>query len=82
MKRSNKLDALPFRERITCSVRDGMKVSGFGQTKFYELLATGRIQSRLVDGKRLVSVPSLLALLEGPQEIQIGFNAEGQPANC
>lgn len=82
MKRSNEQDALPFRERITCSVRDGMKVSGFGQTKFYELLGSGRIQSRLVDGKRLVSVPSLLALLEGPQGSQIHPNGEGQPANC
>ena len=54
---------IPFRERISCSVREALELTGFGKTQFYEMMGTGKIDSVKVGGKRLVKVKSLLQLL-------------------
>jgi hypothetical protein len=50
-------------DKITCSVRDAMTMSGLGKTKLHELMADGRVASVKIDGKRLVRVDSLQELL-------------------
>jgi hypothetical protein len=44
--------------------RRAAKISGIGLTKLYELIATGKVESRRLGGARLISVASLLALGE------------------
>lgn len=44
--------------------RQAARISGIGITKIYELLNAGRIESRRLDGARLISVASLRALGE------------------
>jgi hypothetical protein len=56
-------DFVPFWVRP----RQAAKMSGIGITKIYELLNAGRIESRRLDGARLISVASLLALGEAQE---------------
>lgn len=62
---------MPFRERLTCTVREACQATGLGRTKLNQLIAEGRLASVKLDqsqtGRRLVSVPSLVALMEGPR---------------
>lgn len=55
---------IPFAERPTCTVKEAIAASGIGLTKIYALLGDGRLQSTKLDGRRLIIVPSLLALLK------------------
>jgi hypothetical protein len=61
---------VPFSERRWCSVRHATQYSGKGKTKVHEELSAGRIESKLEGGRRLVSVPSLIARCEcaGPDK--------------
>jgi len=67
-----KRDRIPFRERITCSINEACYASSFGRTKLYELIGEGQLETRLVAGRRLVLVNSLLKLLgaDGGQEAE------------
>lgn len=56
---------IPFHERIGCSVDDAVAVSGLGRTKLFELIADNRLDSTLVDGRRVIIVASLRKLIEG-----------------
>lgn len=56
---------IPFFERIGCTVDAGSDASGLGRTKLFELMGNGRLQSTLVDGRRLIVVASLRRLIEG-----------------
>ena len=56
---------IPFHERIGCSVEDAVAASGLGRTKIFELLANKRLESTLVDGRRVIIVASLRKLIEG-----------------
>jgi hypothetical protein len=56
---------IPFWERLSCSIDEAKSATSFGRTKLYELIASGRLQSRLVDGRRVISVASLRQLVEG-----------------
>jgi hypothetical protein len=62
---------IPFSERPFCSVNEALEATSFGRTKFYELLNAGTIESVMVDGRRLVVVPSL---------IRLGRTDEGRPS--
>jgi hypothetical protein len=53
-----------FDKRTTCSVKDAIEATGLGETRLYELIKYGHVESVLVGGKRLIKVPSLLRLLE------------------
>ena len=54
---------VPFRQRISCSVKDALSASGLGTTKLYELMKSGELESTLVGDRRLIKVRSLLKLL-------------------
>jgi excisionase family DNA binding protein len=54
---------MPFAQRLTCTIDDACEATGLGRTKFYELIATGRIVTTTIGRRRLV-VRSLLALLD------------------
>lgn len=52
-------------EPITMRINDAIKASGLGRTTIYSLIREGRLQSRVVAGRRLVMADSLRALLSG-----------------
>ena len=56
---------VPFRERLTCSVKDAMMATGIGKTKLYELIGDGVVNTVKVGGKRLVVIESLKRLADG-----------------
>jgi hypothetical protein len=56
---------IPFWERLSCSIDEAKSATSFGRTKLYELIAAGRLQSKLVDGRRVISVASLRKLVQG-----------------
>jgi excisionase family DNA binding protein len=60
--------SLPFRERLTCSVKEALEASGIGRTKFYELVARGQIDTIMVGDRRLVKIQSLQELLEAERD--------------
>ncbi len=56
---------IPFRERLGCTIKEACAASGLGPTMIYELIADGTLKSTKVKKRRVVSVPSLLVLIEG-----------------
>ena len=48
---------------LAVTVRHGREILGIGHTKFYELIGDGRIQTKMIDGRRLVIYSSLEKLL-------------------
>ena len=55
---------LPFRERLGCSPSEACVALGVGRTFFYKLVAERRIEVTKVGRRTIVSVPSLLRLLD------------------
>ena len=68
---------IPFHERIGCSVEDAVAASGLGRTKLFELIANKRLDSTLVDGRRVIIVASLRKLIEGEASFKPGQIATG-----
>lgn len=58
-------NALPFAERLSCTVDEACEATGLGRTKLYELIGSGQVATVTVGSRRLVIVRSLIALL-GP----------------
>lgn len=59
--------AIPFDERLTCSVAEACTAVGLSRSKIYELIAGGAVETVLIGRRRLVRVPSLKRLLSaGP----------------
>lgn len=56
--------ALPFAERLSCTIDEACEATGLGRTKLYELIATGQLITTTVGRRRLVMVRSLFALLD------------------
>ena len=56
--------AMPFAQRLACTIDDACEATGLGRTKLYELIGTGQIVTTTIGRRRLVVVRSLLALLE------------------
>jgi excisionase family DNA binding protein len=56
--------AIPFAQRLTCTIAEACEVTGLGRTKLYELIAEGHLATTTVGRRRLVLVRSLLSLLE------------------
>lgn len=63
---------IPFKDRLTCTIAEAIQVSGLGRSTINRLIGSGRLASVKLDGvrvadtdrgRRLVRVPSLLALL-------------------
>jgi hypothetical protein len=56
---------LPFRERLGCSPNEACVALGIGRTLLYELIAERRVEVRKLGRRTIVSVASLLKLLDG-----------------
>jgi excisionase family DNA binding protein len=56
--------AIPFTQRLTCTINEACEVTGLGRTKLYELIGDGHLATTIVGRRRLVVVRSLLSLLE------------------
>jgi excisionase family DNA binding protein len=57
-----------FAERLSCTIDEACEATGLGRTKLYELIGSGRVETTLVDRRRLVLMRSLLALLKADDE--------------
>ena len=55
---------LPFRERLGCSPGEACVALGIGRTLLYELIAERRVEVRKLGRRTIVSIPSLLRLLD------------------
>jgi excisionase family DNA binding protein len=56
--------AIPFAQRLSCTIAEACDVTGLGRTKLYELIGDGHLATTTVGRRRLVLVRSLLSLLE------------------
>jgi len=56
--------AIPFAQRVTCTVLDACEATGLGRTKLYELIGDGAVRTTTIGRRRLVLVSSLLRLLQ------------------
>lgn len=63
---SNKADgkAMPFGDRLTCTISDACQATGISRAKMYLLLSSGSVSSTTVGRRRLVHVRSLKTLLK------------------
>jgi excisionase family DNA binding protein len=57
---------LPFRERLGCSAREACAALGVGRTLLYQLISEGRLEVAKLRRRTIVSVPSLLRLMDAP----------------
>jgi hypothetical protein len=57
--------AIPFRQRLSCTIPEACAATGLGRTKMYEEIGAGRIRTRKFGTRTLVVVDSLVALI-GP----------------
>jgi excisionase family DNA binding protein len=55
--------AIPFAQRLSCTIDEACEVTGLGRTKLYELIGDGHLATATVGRRRLVLVRSLLSLL-------------------
>jgi excisionase family DNA binding protein len=63
--RTPKLDqTLPFRERLGCSPSEACAALGVGRTLLYRLIAERHIDVRKLGRRTIVSIPSLVKLLD------------------
>jgi len=56
--------AIPFAQRLSCTIGEACEVTGLGRTKLYELIGDGHLATTTVGRRRLVLVRSLLSLLQ------------------
>jgi hypothetical protein len=56
---------LPFRERLGCSPNEACIALGIGRTFLYDLIAERRVEVRKLGRRTIVSIPSLLKLMDG-----------------
>jgi len=65
------MDAIPFVQRLSCTVAEACAATGLGRTKLYELIGAGSVATTLIGRRRLVSVKSLLHLIAPEARAQI-----------
>jgi predicted site-specific integrase-resolvase len=51
--------AVPFRERLTCSIEDAEQATGISRAELYRMIDAGKIRTRK-EGRRLIIVRSLV----------------------
>jgi hypothetical protein len=63
---------IPFRQRLCCTVREACQTSSWGHDKIFRLIKEGRLESRKIDGRRMIVIASLLQLLglDQPSELK------------
>jgi excisionase family DNA binding protein len=69
--------AIPFRERITCTVGEACNATGLGRTKLYELIKRQQVATTKVGARTLVNVESLISAVGGTHD-----RADRVHANC
>ena len=57
------MGAIPFAQRLSCTISEACSVTGLGRTKLYELIGAGSVETTCIGRRRLVSVKSLLHLI-------------------
>ena len=62
------MTAIPFYERISCTVPDALQATGLGRTKLYELIGKGVVETTKVGTRTLVMVASLKRLTNPADE--------------
>ena len=62
-------DKIPFEERPTCTIRQATAATGLSRSTLYQLIADELLLTKKVGRRRLINVPSLLALV-GADRIQ------------
>jgi excisionase family DNA binding protein len=55
---------VPFHQRCTCTIDEARQAIGIGRSTVYRLIAEGKLETRHVYGRCLVTVRSVLALLQ------------------
>jgi len=63
---------VPFRERLFCSVKDAVTASGIGRSSLYKEMRRGALEFRKHGKRTLVSVPSLMKLLDDHSDAGAG----------
>jgi excisionase family DNA binding protein len=66
--------AIPFAQRLSCTIAEACEVTGLGRTKLYELIGDGHLATTTVGRRRLVLVRSLLSLLQTSSSEASGRN--------
>lgn len=56
--------AVPFAQRLSCTVAEACEVTGLGRTKLYDLIGEGHLDAVTIGRRRLVPMNSLLKLLK------------------
>ena len=56
--------AIPFTQKLTCTINEAGEATGLGRTNLYELIGNGHLATTTVGRRRLVVVRSLMSLLE------------------
>ena len=60
--------AIPFAQRLTCTIAEACEATGLGRTKLYELIGEGCLGTTTIGRRRLVLVRSLRMLLDAEDE--------------
>jgi hypothetical protein len=56
-------NAIPFYERLSCTVNEACSANGLGRSKIYEEIAAGNLETKKVGARTLVVVSSLKRLV-------------------
>jgi len=59
------VEQLPIRERLGVTVQVAAQFSGFSVTRIYEMLAAGALEGKVIEGRKIVLVASLVKLVDG-----------------
>ena len=60
--------AIPFAQRLACTIAEACEATGLGRTKLYELIGEGLLDTTRIGRRRLVLVRSLRTVLEAEDE--------------
>ncbi len=61
--------AVPFRERVACSIDEACAAGGFGRTTAYGLIGSGRLKTTKLGKRTLVLIDSLIKLID-PERVE------------
>jgi hypothetical protein len=56
--------AIPFRERLSCTIAEACAATGLGRTKLYEEIGAERLRTRKFGARTLIVVESLVELID------------------
>ena len=62
VQHSSEAPAIPFAQRVTCTIDEACQATGLGRTKLYELIGAGYLDTTTIGCRRLVFVRLLRSL--------------------